>query len=77
MSKNGNQTRLWFDPWINGKSLVKLLGWCNLYQYGDTNATVGNIIQNHKWNVHQKPEASIFKAVIGRITTNRRLNRDK
>lgn len=35
--KEGKKTSLWFDPWINGKSLINLLGWSNFYHFGGGN----------------------------------------
>jgi hypothetical protein len=65
--KDGKKTSLWFDPWINGKSLISLLGWTNLIYFGGANLKVDSIIENHKWNPNNHPAASIFKNAIEKI----------
>lgn len=46
---------LWFDPWINHKSLVDILGWHRLAMF-DTNKRVSHIIHNNKFCLDMLPE---------------------
>lgn len=74
--KDGKQTNLWFDPWINGKSLVNPVDQNNLYQYGGENAKVESIIQNFTWNKNMQQSVSIFKLAIGKIEIDPSLHKD-
>lgn len=75
--KNGDQTDLWFDPWIFGKSLISLVGWTNLYSFGEVSGKVNVIIQNGRWNATAHPATSIFRYAIQNISIDTNLQNDK
>lgn len=43
---NGEYTDLWFDRWINHKSLLELIGWNKVYLKNSANNKVSYIIQD-------------------------------
>lgn len=46
---NRETTDLWFDPWINHKSLVDLLGWDRIYLTNTANRKVNIIIRDNQF----------------------------
>lgn len=49
---NGHDTLLLFNPWINYKSLVDLIGWSSVHMYNRVHCTISLILQNHNLYPH-------------------------
>lgn len=47
--EDGATTSLWFDPWINNKTLVDLLGWHRVAMFTSTNYRVSSVIANNSF----------------------------
>lgn len=42
---DGNSTSMWYDPWINHKSMVDLLGWHRINICSDATLMVNSILE--------------------------------
>lgn len=52
----GEHTDLWYDPWINHKSLVDLFGWNRVSLSATANSKVSYIIQDRQLQPQIFPE---------------------
>lgn len=46
---NGQNTKLWFDPWLEGSRIINRLGSTSLARLGGDNLKVSKIIVNRQW----------------------------
>lgn len=46
---NGESTSLWYDPWLNGSSLIDKLGWQYIAMNGGPNNQVSHLIIDNNW----------------------------
>lgn len=47
---NSEETHMWFDPWLNGSSLIDKMGWQYLSLVGGPNNKVSSLIINQQWS---------------------------
>lgn len=73
---NEHDINLWFDPWLNSKSLDNLMGWQAISIVEDPNRKVSSLISNGQWteNILSLPP-QITQQIQG-IRLNQQHNRD-
>lgn len=64
---NEETTSLWFDLWINHKSLVDLLGWSSLHLSNSKQCTVSRIIQTTDLHLESLSETREVSNAISHV----------
>lgn len=74
---NGLNTSLWFDPWVNSKTLVDLLGWDSLHLNGGINHKVSIIIQDGNFNLNNMHFLKQIESNISGVNILNNLQQDQ
>lgn len=73
---NGEHTNTWFDPWLNGSSLVENYGWNFMAVYGGCNRKVCTLISGNKWKDHLEHIPTQIRNIVHNIKIHNHRQKD-
>jgi hypothetical protein len=73
---NGDTTSLWFDPWINGTSLIDNVGWNAMTVLRGSDKKVSDLISNNKWKQNINFVPTQYHQTIHNINIQPQMEKD-
>lgn len=73
---NGASTNIWYDPWLNGYSLINKLGWNALSVAGSGNRWVSTLISNNNWKNNLECVPTQMQTTVYNIKFHNQMHHD-